>query len=324
VPDAPALRAVVVGECLVELVAVGNEGLRTQPAGDTFNTASMLARASRALGSGLEVAYRTGLGDDPLSDTIASAIVEHGLTDASIRIPGGVCGLYLLDGASGSMWYWRGDSAARALFQGAGWLPDGPAADLVFLSLVTVQQMGADARTRAIRWLDDIRDGGGRVAFSTNHRATAWPQPEAATAEASRFSAAADIVLASVPDGAALFGPDRPEALIDRLRELGAPEAVVTAGHQGAWVAMGDGRLHVPAASATTPIDTTGAGDAFAGAYLGWRTAGHAPDEASRAASRVAAEMVMFVGAVARPGSDASLAIDRVVRSLAATPRAGG
>jgi 2-dehydro-3-deoxygluconokinase len=131
-------------------------------------------------------------------------------------------------------------------------------------------------------------------------------------------------VLASVSDGAALFGSDRPEAVADRLRELGAAEAVVTAGHHGAWLAAGDGRLHVPAASATAPIDTTGAGDAFAGAYLGWRIAGHAPDDAARAASRVAAGMVMFVGAVARPGSDASLAIDHVVRSLAATPRVGG
>jgi hypothetical protein len=40
-------RAVVVGECLIELLRTGADTVTTRPAGDTFNTASMLARASR-------------------------------------------------------------------------------------------------------------------------------------------------------------------------------------------------------------------------------------------------------------------------------------
>src|SRR4051812_35726303 len=100
--DVPTLSVTVVGECLIELLRDGEAGLSMRAAGDTFNAASMLARASRALGLPVDVAYVTGLGDDPLSDTIARALADHGLIDASVRIPGRSCGLYLLDAASGA------------------------------------------------------------------------------------------------------------------------------------------------------------------------------------------------------------------------------
>ena len=44
------MRAVVVGECLIELTHADDGALLATPAGDTFNWASMLARAGRALG----------------------------------------------------------------------------------------------------------------------------------------------------------------------------------------------------------------------------------------------------------------------------------
>ncbi len=139
-PEGRPLRVDVVGECLIELVRAGPDQLTMRAAGDTFNTASMLVRASRALQLPAEVAYVTGLGDDPLSDAIAEALPANGLIDASVRLPGRTCGMYLLDGSSGAMWYWRSDSAAHALFQDATWIPD-LAPDQVFLSLITLQQM---------------------------------------------------------------------------------------------------------------------------------------------------------------------------------------
>ena len=241
------IHAVVVGECLIELVPTGVETVTTRPAGDTFNSASMLARASRALGSPMAVSYRTGLGDDPFSATIAAALREHGLVDASVRLPGRACGLYLLDALTGDMWYWRGDSAARELFHGEEWLPDGAAPDLVFLSLITLQQMSERARDRAADWVTGIRDGGGTVAFSANHRAAGWSSSSAAATEAARFAGRADLVFASAADCEALFDTVGVEAALGSLGGLGAGEAVVTAGEDGASVSAGGTRLHVPA-----------------------------------------------------------------------------
>jgi len=309
-------RAVVVGECLIELVVTGADVLTTRAAGDTFNTASMLARASRALGSPMTVSYRTGLGDDPLSGTIAAALRDHGLVDASVRLPGKACGLYLLDGPTGEMWYWRGDSAARELFHGERWLPDEDALDLVFLSLITLQQMSARARDLAADWVDGVRDGGSTVAFSANHRAAGWPSSEAAAVEASRFAGRADLVFASAADCEALFGTTGVEAALDSLGALGAGEAVVTAGADGASVSAGGARLHVPAVTPAEALDATGAGDAFAGAYLAWRSAGRPSEEAAPAAVRVASQTVTFVGALPQPGSAEWSAMDELLSEL--------
>ena len=320
-PGDRPLRAVVVGECLIELVGSGPDELTMCAAGDTFNTASMLARASRALGSPAEVAYRTALGDDPLSDVIAEAIRDHGLVDVAVRLPGRACGLYLLDGATGGMWYWRGDSAARALFQGEDWVPQAEPG-LVFLSLITLQQMSGPARDRAADWCAGVRAGGGTVAFSANHRPAGWPSPGAAEAEAARFAGGADLVFASAADCRALFGTADPQAALGWLTELGAAEAIVTAGEGGVSVSAGGSRLDVPAAPPAELLDATGAGDAFAGAYLAWRSAGRSPEAAARAAVRVASRSVTFVGALPRRGSSDWSAMDRLLTTLSREPLA--
>ena len=51
----------------------------------------------------------------------------------------------------------------------------------------------------------------------------------------------------------------------DKLLQKGAQNAIITLGAQGAFFATPDQTLHIPAFKAT-PIDTTGAGDAFNGA----------------------------------------------------------
>jgi sugar/nucleoside kinase (ribokinase family) len=71
----------------------------------------------------------------------------------------------------------------------------------------------------------------------------------------------------------------------DALRSLRVPEVVVTLGSRGSLV-LADGRLErVRAAPASGPVDPTGAGDAFAVAYLAARERGHAPLAAARRAT---------------------------------------
>jgi 2-dehydro-3-deoxygluconokinase len=55
----------------------------------------------------------------------------------------------------------------------------------------------------------------------------------------------------------------------------------------------------VPAVHVAAPVDTTGAGDSFNGAYLAARLAGHASAEAVLCAHRVAAAVVQVRGALA-------------------------
>jgi sugar/nucleoside kinase (ribokinase family) len=71
---------------------------------------------------------------------------------------------------------------------------------------------------------------------------------------------------------------------------LGVPEIIVTAGPAGSTVITRDGAEHVPAR--WVAADPTGAGDAFAVAYLGSRAGGHAPASAARRATALVAALL--------------------------------
>jgi sugar/nucleoside kinase (ribokinase family) len=78
----------------------------------------------------------------------------------------------------------------------------------------------------------------------------------------------------------------------DALRSLGVPEIVVTLGSRGSLV-LADGRLErVAAAPVSGEIDPTGAGDAFAAAYLVSREGGHPPVAAARRATALVAGLL--------------------------------
>lgn len=72
--------------------------------------------------------------------------------------------------------------------------------------------------------------------------------------------------------------------------EVDVPEVVVTRGARGATVITRDGTVDVPA----RPLegDPTGAGDAFAAAYLSSRAGGHAPVSAARRATAVVSALL--------------------------------
>lgn len=109
-----------------------------------------------------------------------------------------------------------------------------------------------------------------------------------------------------------------PEA--EALASLGVPEILVTFGSEGSLV-FADGRLEpVPARTLPDGVDPTGAGDAFAGAYLAWRSAGRPPEAAARAAVRVAAQTVTFVGALPTAGSAEWAAMDDLLSRLCREP----
>jgi sugar/nucleoside kinase (ribokinase family) len=78
----------------------------------------------------------------------------------------------------------------------------------------------------------------------------------------------------------------------DGLRRLAVPEIVVTLGSRGSLV-WTRGRLEsVPAQTVRRVADPTGAGDAFAVAYLAARGRGYAPVPAARRASLIVAALL--------------------------------
>jgi sugar/nucleoside kinase (ribokinase family) len=70
----------------------------------------------------------------------------------------------------------------------------------------------------------------------------------------------------------------------DVLHSLGVPEVVVTLGSRGSLVFANGGLERVATQPVAGEVDPTGAGDAFAVAYLAARSGGHAPAASARRA----------------------------------------
>lgn len=81
---------------------------------------------------------------------------------------------------------------------------------------------------------------------------------------------------------------DAPAVLINQLREAGFSSVVLTLGAAGALVSDSTGLTPIPTPS-ITPVDTTGAGDAFTGALVARLAAGDSLADAAAFAARVGA-----------------------------------
>ena len=105
------------------------------------------------------------------------------------------------------------------------------------------------------------------------------------------------VVFPNRAEGAVLTGETEPATIADALQRLyGGALVVLKLDAEGALVWRDGVGAFVPAIEAVA-ADTTGAGDAFAGAFLARWLAGNDPAEAARFAVRVAAWVV------ARPGA---------------------
>ena len=89
---------------------------------------------------------------------------------------------------------------------------------------------------------------------------------------------------------------DEADLLVDglderALRRLGVPEVIVTLGARGCIV-YAEGIAELVRARRVPSADPTGAGDAFAAAYLAARSSGNAPTAAARRAAALVADLL--------------------------------
>ncbi len=284
-------RIVCVGEGMLELRRSGSDW-DLGYGGDTLNTAIHLARA------GHDVAYLTALGSDPFSQDLKRQWGSEGLdTSLVLTHPTRQAGLYAIDtDAAGerSFTYWRDTSAAREMFALEGSTAASAAAqeaDLLVFSLITLAILPPAGREHLLA----LARGARRVAFDGNYRPRLWASREEALAARNAAIAVADIGLPTLEDEAELSGgSDRCNPTADWCR-IGCQETVVKLGAEGAL--LPDGRIEPPE-SILSPIDTSGAGDAFNAGYLSARLNGLSVEESARAGNRLAGWTIMRPGAI--------------------------
>ncbi len=299
------LRVVSFGECMLELQGEAFGNMRQTYGGDTLNTAVYMARCGRA--HGLRVDYATALGDDPMSTGLLQRWQAEGLgTDLVRRLPGRLPGLYLIEvdeRGERRFSYWRDQAAARAYFD----TPDGQtpleqqagSLDALYFSGISLAILPAAARPRLLAVAARVRARGGLVAFDNNYRPRLWPDLEAARSAFSAATAVASLALMTLDDEQALWGETDADAQLKRTLGLVTPEVVVKRGAAPTLVRGADGEVQaVPTVQVPQVVDTTAAGDSFAGAYLAARLSGATAAQAAAAGNRLAARVVQHRGAV--------------------------
>ncbi|MEQ1824647.1 MAG: adenosine kinase [Pirellula sp.] len=105
----------------------------------------------------------------------------------------------------------------------------------------------------------------------------------------------ADLLFCNAPESMAVTKTTSSEVAFEKLRSL-VPNCVVTDGPNGAFVRFADEESHAPA-TACHPVDLTGAGDMFAGAFLYGITHGYSPTLAARGANYLCMNVITQVGA---------------------------
>jgi 2-dehydro-3-deoxygluconokinase len=292
------------GECMIELQGEAFGAMRQTFGGDTLNTAVYLARCGRP--AGLRVGYATAVGDDPLSEGLLTRWAAENLDLSAVRrIAGRLPGLYQIAvDAQGERQfsYWRDHSAAKAYFDTPGATPLEQQAgeiDALYFSGISLAILPPAGRTRLLALAQRLRDRGARVVFDNNYRPRLWADAAEAQAAFAQAYALADIALVTLDDEMLLWGSTDADAQLARTLALPGPEVVVKRGAAATLLRVGAAPLQeVPTQRVAQVVDTTAAGDSFAGAYLAARLGGAAPAAAAAAGNALAAVVVQHRGAL--------------------------
>jgi 2-dehydro-3-deoxygluconokinase len=294
------MRAVCIGECMVELRTIDGDSFARSYAGDVYNTAVYLKRSLPEA----SVQFLSATGDDAMSRSMRAAWRAHDIDDSlAFTVKGGSPGLYLIEtDAAGErrFQYWRNDSAARRwltllLAHGESVLAG---ADIVYISGIALAILRPEERLHAIEMLRRLRGRVGHIAFDPNVRAALWENRETAAATISAALAASDAALPSTEDLRWLFDIQAPAQQMELLQENGVQEMAITLGPNGCLVSDGKTRTLIPCPNAPSVVDTSGAGDSFNGAYLAKRLQGGSPLQAAHAGLAVASRVVTHAGAI--------------------------
>jgi ribokinase len=303
-PDVPAPngRVVVVGSINVDLVVAADRlprpgetvigaGFARHLGGKGANQAVAAARA------GATVTMVGAVGEDADGDESLAALEAEGIDVSRIRrvdAPTGVAIIAVAPDGDNQIVVAPGANALLSTDDAS--LPDllsGPGVMLTCLEIPMPAVMASVAAAARI----------GMKAIVNPAPAQALP-PE--------LLASAEILTPNAAELLLLTGATDVEGGVSSLLATGARAVVVTLGASGALLAEGRRRRPIPALPVEV-VDTTGAGDTFAGVLAAWLATGQELYEAVNAANRAAGLSVTQGGA--RAGMPGRAAIEETLRA---------
>lgn len=261
--------------------------------GDTSNFAVAVARLGRSVG------YVCRVGDDEFGECFLDMWAKEGVDISHVIVEkGGFTGIYFIsvkDGGEHDFTYYRRNSPASHLSPAdvnSGYIKDAK----VFHSSGISQAISQSSREAVFKAIDTAKKSGVIFSFDPNLRLKLWPL-STARAVLMYTVELADIVMPSMEDMKALTGTISPEEAARLILKRGPRTVVIKLGANGCLVASNKKMFRVPGIK-VKPIDTTGAGDAFDGAFIVGLLEGWEPEETAEFANIVGALTTLGKGAV--------------------------
>jgi fructokinase len=257
------LSVVVAGEALYDLV-LGHDGrLAAHPGGGPFNAARAVARLDQP------AVYLGRVSTDALGARLLRVLERDGVDSSAVVPTGDPTTLAVAELGPGGQATYRFYTEGTAA---AGLTPEQARAALpetVDSLLVGTLGLAVEPLADAMEALAGEVAGRAIVAVDPNCRPAAIRDEGAYRERLTRVLALADVVKVSAEDLAWLDPGTGAEQAALRLLGHGPVVALLTLGPDGAVALTESSRIAVPA-PAIHAVDTIGAGDAFAGAFLAW------------------------------------------------------
>lgn len=261
--------------------------------GDTSNFAVAAAR------QGAKVAYLSALGIDPYAQMLRELWDAEGVvhTDVAARSDAFTAIYFVNHDEQGHHFsFFRTGSAASRMTPDSLPMESLQGAKALHLSGISLA-ISPSACDTAYAAIAVAREAGRLVTFDTNLRLKLW-SIDRARAVMNDVIAHCDVCLPSYDDIVAITGLTEPDALVDHCLRQGAKVVALKMGEQGALVADTHQR-HRITPHPCQPVDATGAGDTFGGAFVHRFLQGDSLLQAGRYAAVAAALSTEGYGAVA-------------------------
>ncbi|BED89350.1 ketodeoxygluconokinase [Pseudoalteromonas sp. MM1] len=291
-----------IGECMVELVPKRVSECQQSFAGDTYNALVYAKRFAEQLNCELFSA----VGEDILSINMLKKWQQEGISSKQvIKTPDHNVGIYAISTdqhGERSFDYWRNQSAAKHMMELYAKQPFDFGLgknDWVFFSGISLAILEDDSKQQLVDLLTKLKAQGCIIAFDPNYRARMWQSKAHAIEWLERAYQISDVVLPGLDDHYTLFGHTNANDIVDYCQQFAIDEVVIKAGSKGMQVFC-QNTLSAQCAFNPAPqqVDSTAAGDSFAGTYLAARMTHHEPQIALHMADKVASQVVQHQGAI--------------------------
>ena len=291
-----------IGECMVELVPTGISECKQSFAGDTYNALVYAKRFANTL----NCALFTAVGSDVLSANMLKCWQQEGINTQNVITTADYnVGIYAIstdaDGER-SFDYWRNQSAAKHMMSLYTQKPFNlglKESDWVFFSGISLGILDDESKQGLLTLLAALKKQGCTIAFDPNYRARMWQSKSHAIEWLERAYALSNVVLPGLDDHRVLFGHSSIEEIVQYCTQFDIDEIVIKAGSAGMQVYCKDDiKASCPFTPAAKQVDSTAAGDSFAGTYLAARMCAQNPQNALEMADSVASQVVQHQGAI--------------------------